>query len=392
MNQPIPQQGGEPTKPSALKGLIFLIVLIVIAIILSVFVLQNRSVEGPLVPTEAPSPLTVRVQAVEMSQSFELKEQFTGLIVPRQSSSLGFPGGGRVERIFVDVGDRVKKGQTLARLDTRALQAQLRAAEAGVAQAEAAHALTLVTVDRQVQLNQKGHVADQAVDEVLAQADRSKASIDAAAADADLLRVQIDLATITAPYAGTITSRTSDEGAIAAPGQPVLSMAESSVLQAQFGVPVSVAQTLTPGDLTELRVGEHIVSAKLKASTDMISASNRTVTLLFDEIDGAQISSGEVARLMMGRPVDENGFWVPISALTEKERGLWSVYVAREDDDDDWRTVPSAVEILHTDGDKAFVRGTVQADDLIILNGLQRLTPGQSVVPVGPGQTVSSAN
>ena len=136
------------TKPTAVKGLIFFVVLLIIAAAIGFFILNNRSVEGPKVADKAPEPLSVQTIVVSTEAAFNVDEKFTGTITPRRTSQLGFPTGGRIERMSADVGDRVGAGRTLAALDVRGLTAQLASAEAVVAEAEAAHALALATVQR----------------------------------------------------------------------------------------------------------------------------------------------------------------------------------------------------------------------------------------------------
>ncbi|WOR16441.1 efflux RND transporter periplasmic adaptor subunit [Hyphomonas sp. FCG-A18] len=368
-------------KPSFLKGLVFLLVIAVIVALLAAFVLTQRSEEGPLVPTAAPVPISVDVVEVSLSDTLSLEERFTGLVSPRRTSALGFQSGGRIVALRADIGDRVRTGAVLARLDTRALEAQLAAAEATVVEAEAAYALAQATVERQKTLNERGHVSQQRVDEAIAQANTSLARIDAARASADTLQVQIDLARIVAPYAGVITARMADEGAIAAPGQPVFELVENGVLEARIGLPAELSQTLTIGETYLLIADQGEVSATLRAVTGVIDANQRTVTTIFDINNIDEVASGAVVRITLSRDVTEQGLWVPVSALAESQRGLWSVYLARSEGET-IRAQKSVVEIVHSEGDRAYVRGAIRNGDLVIIDGLQRITPGQAVTPV----------
>lgn len=368
-------------RPTFWKGLIFLFVLAAILAVLGLFVLQNRSSDGPKVPTERPIPISVETTRVSLGSTFNVEEKFTGIVSPRRASQLGFAGGGRIASIRADIGDRVQEGDTLAALDTRSLQAQLNSANAMVAEAEAALALAETTVDRQITLLEKGHVSSQRVDEARAQANASQARIDAAKANADTLRVQIDLARIKAPFSGTITARMADEGAIANPGAPLFELVESDVLEARIGLTAVLADTLEVGQAYDLIADQGNVPATLRSMTGIIDASNRTVTTLFDITDPNSVSAGAVVRLGMEREITEPGLWLPVSALTEAERGLWSIYVARRSGGD-WIAEPGIVEIIHQDGDRIYVRGAVRDGDRVIIDGLQRITPGQPVTPV----------
>ena len=69
---------------------------------------------------------------------------------------------------------------------------------------------------------------------------------------------------------------------------------------------------------------------------------------------------------------------LPTAALSPGQRGLWSVYVVvgREG----YETIESRpVEVLHTEGERVLVRGTIQSKDRVVSGGVQRIVPGQRV-------------
>ncbi|RIJ23352.1 efflux RND transporter periplasmic adaptor subunit [Henriciella barbarensis] len=367
-------------RPSFLKGLLFIAVIAVGVALLALFVLSQRSSDGPLVISEEPVPLAVDVVVADVQSSLALDEKFTGIIQPRRSSDLGFADGGRIAALNVDVGDRVTDGQILAVLDTRALRSQLASAEARVNEARASHALAMNTVERQQTLMQRGHVSQQRVDEALAQAATADARIEAAKAQADTLRVQIDLASIRAPYPGMIMARNYDEGAIAPRGTPVFALIETGSLEARLGLPANLASTLEPGKVYALESDGGPIDARLRSVTGVIEAGQRSVTTVFDVTDPATVSPGAVVRLSLSRDVEENGLWLPVSALAEGQRGLWSLYIAAPQDGG-WIARPGLVEVVQSDGERAFVRGAISDGDRIIIDGLQRVTPGQAVSP-----------
>lgn len=374
--------------PTLMKGLGFMLIVAVIVAGLIMAALTRRSAEGPLVATAAPDALTVSVREAELSQTLLLDDSFSGLVVARRTSQLGFSAGGRIARIRADIGDTVKAGQILAELDTRDLQANLAAARANIAEAEANYKLTDVTVTRQRTLFEKGHVAPQRVDEAQAQASAAAARIEAAKAQAETIKVAIELASIRAPFAGMVTNRMADEGAIAVPGTAMLELVEALNLEARIGLPASAASLLEIGQSHILRSDLGDVTAILRAKTGIIDQNLRTVMTVFDIADPASVNTGAVVRISLPRIIDERGFWAPISALSESSRGLWSVYVA-EAEGDNWIAQPRLVEIVHTDGQRAYVRGTVRQGDRFVIDGIARLVPGQLIRPVS-GALLSS--
>lgn len=367
-------------RPTLAKGLVFLFVLALVGAGLTAFALTQRSAEGPKIPTAEPAPLAVTVVPARFQTSFALKEKFSGIASASRESELGFTTGGRIDRFAVDIGDRVAKGDVLAVLDTRSLRAQLRAANAVVEEGQAAADIAESTLRRQQTLLEQGHVSSQRVDEAFAERQAAEARVQSAKAQAETLRVQIDLARITAPFDGVITDRFADEGVIAGPSQPILRLVETGPMEARIGLPAPVADRLEAGDDYTLLVDGREVPARLRSQTGVIDARARTVTAVFEIDADAGVTSGSVVRLSMEDRIDAPGVWVPVSALTEVSRGVWSVLVAEPRDGRAYAR-PRPVTIIHTDGSRAYVRGVIEDGDQIILEGLQRIAPGQPVQP-----------
>ncbi|MEM7004339.1 MAG: efflux RND transporter periplasmic adaptor subunit [Pseudomonadota bacterium] len=365
-------------KPTFVKGAAFLLLLGGIIAALVMVALTQRSAEGPAVATRVAPAVMVETDMVAYESALVLEERFSGIVQPRRTSQLGFSSGGRIDRITVDVGDRVTEGQMLARLDTRDLGSQLAAAQATVEEARANYNLARATVTRQQTLLERGHVSQQRVDEVEASANAAAARIEAAQAQANTLRVAIDLASIRAPYSGTITARMGDEGAIAAPGVNVLELVETGLLEARIGLPQKAAANLNAGKVYQLASATGFVEATLRADTGVIDPTRRTVTAVFEIVDPETVAAGAVVRLPIDQPIDERGFWVPVTALSESQRGLWSIY-AVERDGAGYVVAPRLVEIVHSDADRAFVRGTLENGERFVSDGLRRLVPGQPV-------------
>lgn len=369
-------------KPRVSRGIFFLIVMGLFILGIVGFILTQRGDTSALnIASGKASPLPVNVITAEYSDTLEIREQYTGLVSARRSSALGFETGGRLQAIHVDVGDTVKKGAVLARLDTRTLEANLAAANAQTGEAEANLKLAKSTSDRQAVLEEKGLLSSQRFDESAAQADAAQARLAASSAQIDALKVRIDLSRLTAPFDGVITRRMVDEGAIAGPGQPVLQLVEVSALETSIGLPSAVTEKLMAGEVYQLRIDDRMVPARLRNVTGVIDASQRTMNAVFDIDEEQDVQPGSVARLELKQTLDQRGFWIPVSAMTEAERGLWGIYAVRQAEDGQFRVEKQLVDILHAEADRAFVRGSVSEGDRFVLNGLHRITPGQIVSP-----------
>ncbi|MGJ3232199.1 MAG: efflux RND transporter periplasmic adaptor subunit [Oceanicaulis sp.] len=332
---------------------------------------------GPGAP-DAAEPLPVTVLTVRYGEAAGIESAYPGLVEARRSSALGFETGGRIAEITADVGDRVEAGAVLARLDLRAQEAALAAARAEAAAAEAQARLAEVTLERRRTLVEQGHVSAQALDQSEADHDAARARAAAAGAGAAQIAVQIELARLEAPYDAVVTMRHFDEGAVAGPGAPVLTLVETGALELRVGLPAGAARTLTPGELYPVEIGAERRSAQLRSATGVINPGGRTVEAVFDLEDGAGVESGAVARLLLETDLDQRGFWAPVTALSEGRRGLWSVYALARDDGA-FRLEPRPVEILHAEGDRVYLTGAVEEGASILAAGVHRVTPGQRV-------------
>jgi len=75
------------------------------------------------------------------------------------------------------------------------------------------------------------------------------------------------------------------------------------------------------------------------------------------------------------------GFWLPLSALARGERGLWSAYaVIKGTTDGEFVLEKRQIEVLHTEGDRVLVRGTLKTGDRIVVDGIHKLASNQRVV------------
>jgi len=325
---------------------------------------------------------------IEREVSFASKRVYAGTAVAKRASELGFKQGGEIFELTVDIGDQVKKGDLLARLDSQSLQAAVNQAQADVAFAEASLAaqradtqLAIETEQRFRNLKAKGHVSAQDYDEArlalrakqaqMKVATASKARAAAARSSASILLRE---ARIIAPFSGVIQHRYRDEGSQVAPGQAVLRLVGNENLEAHVGVPAAVAIELELNQTYQVRWNEQIFPARLRAIPPEIDPTTRTMTAVL-ELEDAQVPLGAVVELTLAQQISAPGFWLPLSALTESDRGLWGVYVVNSD----FIVERHLVEVVHTEADRAFVRGTLSADDRVIRTGVQRIVPGQRV-------------
>ena len=343
--------------------------------------------------------LTVSYVTVTPQAEFSTNRVYAGTSRAARRAELGFKRGGEVATVMVDLGDSVAAGQLLAQLDTRALASDLRRAQSeevlAAANRRSASAQTelAANTERRVRaLRANGNVSQQAFDEAhlqyrvsRAQLEVAQASLGRAQAAVEAMEVALSEAEIRAPFGGVIQARHVDEGSQIGPGSPALSLVEKSKREAHIGIPESAVTSLTVGDAYTIIWQNVSASAQLRSLLPEVNPNTRTVTAVFTVAD-QRIPLGAVVELSLRQRVPGNGFWVPIDALTAMDRGLWGVFIIDAENIVQQRLV----EIVHNEGDRAFVRGLLSTSDRVVATGTQRIVAGQRVIPIAAQMTISA--
>lgn len=380
-------------------------------------------------PEARPVPVTV-VAAVPQA-SYERKRSYTGAFVATRESRIAFERPGRIVRLLVDEGATVTAGQPLAELDRRHLTAKRRGVAARLAEAQAtldeyiagprkqtiASAEALVrsleaqresaemNLSRRQRLVESQAISREEYDDAMylsrslaAQVDQAQKELDellagtrkeqiaAQRARVDQLRAEladldhdIEDTTLTAPFDGIVAERLLDEGAIVAAGEAAFRLLDDAEPELWVGLPTRLAARLRVGDAVQADVNGVPVTGTVRSLRPELDPTTRTRNAVFklDENDLAAVP-GQIARIEAVETIDDAGYWTPTDALTPRKRGLWAVYVA--EGEGTLRTVAARdVEVLHTDGDRSFVRGTLAEGDAIIATGAHRVVEGQQV-------------
>jgi multidrug efflux pump subunit AcrA (membrane-fusion protein) len=369
------------------------------------------------------SGIRVTTAVATRSDAYEVRRIYTGQVVARRSSDLGFERQGRVAEVHFDEGDRVEAGAVLATLDSRDLElrrkettarltrekavlAEMRngprkqtieAARATVRDLEAQLKLRQLRVERLASLGNAEAVSREEVDdarlgaaaltarlagarhllEELEEGTRTEriaaqvALVDQLEATLAVVDLDLEKSELKAPFPGRIELRLVDEGRVVGPREPALRLLETAALEARIGVPVRVAQRLVEGTAHDVLLGDRRVAGHIQARLPSVDERTRTRTIVLRLEKGTEATPGEIARLEVRESVAEAGFWLPGTALVKSLRGLWSAFVVA-----DGRIVRRELEVLHASGDRVYVRGTLQPGDAVVTDGTQRIVPG----------------
>ncbi|MFZ0304390.1 MAG: efflux RND transporter periplasmic adaptor subunit [Terracidiphilus sp.] len=224
----------------------------------------------PDAPATAGAPETVQAQVVE-AQKAETSAvvRTTGTLHAHESATLSAQVMEQVQQVLVREGDVVRAGQTLVILDDSATRASVDQAQAGVKSAEQQQAaaqsnadLAKSTLARFKQLEAQKSVSPQEMDEVTRRAEAANAQVDALKAQVEAARAQLAGARtmlgythVIAPFAGVVSGRMVDLGAMAAPGVPLLRVDGTGALELQTMIPESIIAGVHKGMKIGITVG-----------------------------------------------------------------------------------------------------------------------------------------
>ena len=211
--------------------------------------------------TEAPPP-PVHAATIEPEAVTPISSATAEILANRQSN-MRSETAGRVVDVLVEAGDRAQEGDVLVRLDVGRPASAVQAANAAVAQSEARLNQAQREQARTKKLVRTGGLPEQRLDDAEDAVRLASAARDAARAEARLARRGLTDAVVRAPFGGTVVERTVELGEYLAPGSPLLTLADTSLLKARV--------LLDPREAIDVAVGSKAVVAVYARPGEMFS-------------------------------------------------------------------------------------------------------------------------
>ena len=371
--------------------------------------------DNPNHPLVAAGEIPAAVTRVER-RSLDNTLTIAGEFKPFQDVDVHAKVSGYIRKIYVDVGDRVKEGQTLAVLEipelaaelagtdaaVRRSQEEIRRAKSDVERAQSAHAAahSAYTRLKQAADARAGLVAQQEVDDVQARDLESEAQVSSAQASFSAAQQQLEVAQanqrqytalanysrIVAPFAGVITHRFADTGALIQSGtssntqaMPLVRLAQTSKLRLVLAIPESVAAQIRLGDPVKVRVQglNQDIEGRVSRFADSLDRQTRTMEteIDFDNRDSRLIP----------------GMYAETTLSTTSKKGILAIpleAVSRNGDDATVLVVnaQNLVEERHVklgldDGSRVEVLAGLTENDRVIIGNRTEFRNGQKVAP-----------
>lgn len=336
--------------------------------------------EGDAAPAATAPRTSVGVMTVELESGYTVTRRFTGQVEAAARTDLGFEFGGRITEVLVEEGDIIAAGTVLARLDISSLIPERAALEAELAALATDAELARLTLARNDALMERGFRSVAAQDDARLTLARAEAGMAAARARIAGVGVRLEKSVLTAPYPARIGARMADPGQTAAAGQTVLVLFDAAPARARVGLPPDLAAILSVGESVAVDIGGTIQTATLRQIRPDLDPTTRSRSVVLALPANTAPVLGDTVALILEQTVAATGFWAPLGALREGVRGSWSVMALETTPEGD-RTRPAAVEVIHTNGARVFLRGELPPGARIIAEAPDRVAPGQLVLP-----------
>lgn len=332
---------------------------------LSVALLLTVALAAPMRAASAAAPelATLQIKASAGNDS----SGFDGVVEAVRQTVVSAQVSGAVVLLDAKVGDRVKAGQILLRIDARAADQNVAASDAQVQAARASLDVAAKDFERQKQLFQKAYISPAALERAESQFKATQAQVNAQLAQAAVARTQTGFNVVRAPYDGVISDVPTTLGDMAMPGRPLLTIYDPTALRVTAAVPQTALRQMTTSPSARAELPGLTETTGLIAPTQVqmlptVDASTHTVQVRLDLPTGlVGITPGMFARV-----------WLPVSGASASRLTVPTSAIVR-------RTEMTGLYVLDTHG-RPLLRqvrlGRASGDGVEILAGL---APGERI-------------
>ena len=324
----------------------------IFALVLSLLALAGCKQESA---RQARAPIAVEVMVTDTVSS-HLTRTYVGEVEESVAVSLSFPMGGRVERVYVHEGDRVREGQTLVVINSANAQNAYHSAKSSLQQAEDAY-------------NRLKKVYDQgSLDEV--KWVEMQTTLEKARSMEQIARKQLEDCTLTATMSGVVGSCNAKAGGSLLPGEPAVTLMDVGSVSVTFHVPESEIGSVGIGDPVYVIVpalDNKMLTGKIteRSMTASKVSHSYQVKIVFPNPDKSLLP-GMVCKVMLDQP-DNQGFVVPAKCVQTRPEGL-SVWVVKNGRAQ--RRLLTATEFV---ANGVLVTSGLLPGDTIVTAGMQKL-------------------
>jgi RND family efflux transporter MFP subunit len=307
----------------------------------------------------------ISIQGVTVNpENTDIKQSFTGTFEPWKETKISAEVQGKINAVLVDVGSRVRKGETLIRLDHALLKLQLESVEVQI----------------------EGLESDVSRYSILAKADaiqgvqleKAALGLKSAKVQQALLQEQINKTSIKSPFDGIVTGKMTEEGAFAAPGMPLLQITDLSKLRFTVNVAESDLRQFGADQLCRVSADVYpdiLLQGKvIMTGSKANPGSSYPVQLAVENTPDQKIKSGMFGKVLMENAAGTEQIVIPASAIVGATVQP-QVYIVK-----DGKAHLQNIVVRERFENKAVVADGLHNGDVLVTGGFINLFDGANVI------------
>ena len=347
---------------SLLKKILYITIPVVLLGLVVVRLKKNKELaKTNIVQFNKEAAIAVIADTVVL-QEVAFPSTFSGTFEPNLETKLSAELQGKINAVFVDVGDFVQKGQPLIQLDNSLLKLQLEGIEVQIEglELDAKRYLILTKAD-----------AIQGV-----QLEKTLLALKAAKIQKATLAEQIQKTNIKAPFSGVVIAKLTEQGAFAAPGIPLLQLTDIAVLKFTINIPetdlalfqIGKSYTITPDVMQN-----ELINGKMYMVGSKANAGNSYAIQFKINNTDLSLKAGMFGKVIVKNNMSAKGIVIPSSAIIGSATNP-QVYVVKNG-----KAIKQDVLIQSTLQNQVLLASGIVAGDVIVVNGFINLYDGANV-------------
>ena len=347
---------------SLLKKILYITIPVVLLGLVVVRLKKNKELaKTNIVQFNKEAAIAVIADTVVL-QEVQFPSTFSGTFEPNLETKLSAELQGKINAVFVDVGDFVQKGQPLIQLDNSLLKLQLEGIEVQIEGLE-------LDVKRYTILTKADAIQG-------VQLEKTLLALKAAKIQKATLAEQIQKTNIKAPFSGVVTAKLTEQGAFAAPGIPLLQITDIAVLKFTINIPetdlalfqIGKSYTITPDVMQN-----ELINGKMYMVGSKANAGNSYAIQFKINNTDLSLKAGMFGKVIVKNNRSAKGIVIPSSAIIGSATNP-QVYVVKNG-----KAIKQDVLIQSTLQNQVLLASGIVAGDVIVVNGFINLYDGANV-------------
>jgi len=337
---------------------------------------------GPAVGQDGAPPAPVHV-GYALEQNMAPFLWVPGTVVSRNVAPIATQVAGQLTWV-AEVGDRLEKGQAVARIDDASLQLQLRNDEATIKRLEAQLTYLDQQLDRLQRLTEQQVVPANDLEEAQSQHQAVEQELVQAKVAQERTHYELDRTKVKAPFAGEVVRRLQQPGSYSSVGEEVVFLVDTTEVEVLAQAPLSIAPHLSEGMVVMVETEGREMQGKLRRIIAVGDQRSRMFEIRV-ALDSEPSIVGTAVRVALPTDDSRRVLAVPRDALILRSEGIY-VYKVTDDGTAEKVTVKTGMghdSLIEVSGD-------LGSGDTIVVRGGERLRPGQAVSIASGGDVAGS--